>query len=400
MSKSGYKWIVCAVCCLLMFTITGLCSSAFSVYLPYLISVDGLSKTETSTLITVRSFLSFLIMFGVTKYYEKLDIRFGAALAVLSAAVGFYLYGMAEGYRDCLVAACFVGIAYGLGGMIPITILINRWFSEKKGTALGICSAGSGVASILVPPVITHVAEGYSLQYAFLSEAAFMLVAMMLFFLLAKNRPADSDGNAVGSAKKKKAMGKGLSRAGLVTMLLAAVMIGAVAVPGNVHLAVLFKTEGYEPMLVAYILSMSGAALIGGKLLYGVVTDKIGAFRSNFVFLGLVILGLVLCCMAGTQSHWIPFAAVMILGFGFPVATVGLSIWSADLSSPADFEVNVKRFQMGYVFGTLAFSVVPGMIADVCGSYVPAYMIFAGMAVLSLVLVQSVYLKAMKKENV
>lgn len=395
MQAARYKWVICAVCCLLMFTITGLCSSAFSVYLPYLISHGGLTKTETSTLITIRSFVSFLVMFGVTKYYEKLDIRLGAALAILSAVIGFFIYSTADSYRFCAAAAAFVGIAYGLGGMIPITILINRWFLTQKATALGICSAGSGIASIVVPPVITSIVETHSLSRAFWMEAAFMAAAMLIFFLLAKNRP-DEGGGGAAQKKKKEAQGRGLSRAGLAAMILASVMIGAIAVPGNVHLAVLFKTEGYEPMQVAYVLSMSGLALIGGKLIYGIVTDKIGAFRSNFLFMGLIIAGLVLCCLADRQDPWLPFAAVLILGFGFPVATVGLSVWSADLSSPEDFEVNVKRFQMSYVFGTLSFSVVPGLIADACGSYIPAYMIFAGMAALALLLVQMVYGKTAK----
>ena len=53
-------------------------------------------------------------------------------------------------------AGAFVaGLGYGLGTMVPVTMMINRWFAEKQGFVLGFASAGTGMATILCPPLIT-----------------------------------------------------------------------------------------------------------------------------------------------------------------------------------------------------------------------------------------------------
>ena len=48
---------------------------------------------------------------------------------------------------------------------------------------------------------------------------------------------------------------------------------------------------------------------------------------------------------------------------------------------------------MSYAVGGIAFSALPGALADLTGSYVPAYVIFAVMMAVSFLLVQVSYLR-------
>ena len=72
-----------------------------------------------------------------------------------------------------------------------------------------------------------------------------------------------------------------------------------------------------------------------------------------------------------------------LFGFGAPLTTVGLSVWAADFSC--------TERQLCYAIGGLAFSFVPGMVADLTGSYAPVYVIFALFGVFSILTVQSTY---------
>lgn len=390
MGQGNYKWVICAAGTLLMITVHGLTATGFTVYLPYLISVNGFTNTETSSLTTVQSLTAFLVMFGITRYYALFNIRIGTTLAALSGAAAFFLFSLAESYALCVAAACFLGASYALGGMVPITIAVDRWFTERKATAMSICSAGSGIAAMFCPPVITACIEGTSLARAFLLEALFIVAIAAVIFLLMRNAPKEGAGGSSGKKKRGNAAAS-LDRTGMFLMLTASMLMGCVAIPGTMHLAVLFKTEGYDALLVAYVLSLNGAGLIAGKLIYGLITDRIGAFRSNFIFLGFAFAGLAACCLAGSQSPILPFAAVFCLGLGFPVATIGLSVWAGDLSSSEQFENNVKRFQLSYTFGMLLFSVIPGILADCFGSYIPAYALLALFSLAVLALVQQSY---------
>lgn len=66
-----------------------------------------------------------------------------------------------------------------------------------------------------------------------------------------------------------------------------------------------------------------------------------------------------------------------MFGIGASLTTVGLSVWAADFSCAERRAQSVQRFQLCYAIGGLAFSFMPGMVADLTGSYAPAYVIFA-----------------------
>ena len=80
-----------------------------------------------------------------------------------------------------------------------------------------------------------------------------------------------------------------------------------------------------------------------------------------------------------------------LFGFGAPLTTVGLSVWAADFSCAERRAQSVQRFQLCYAISGLAFSFMPGMVADLTGSYAPAYVIFAPFGVFSILTVQSTY---------
>ena len=84
---------------------------------------------------------------------------------------------------------------------------------------------------------------------------------------------------------------------------------------------------------------------------------------------------------------------MLALNIGIPISTVGMSIWAHDLSDGVHYARNLKWFQMSYAVGGIAFSALPGALADLTGSYVPAYVIFAVMMAVSVLLVQVSYLR-------
>ena len=80
-----------------------------------------------------------------------------------------------------------------------------------------------------------------------------------------------------------------------------------------------------------------------------------------------------------------------MFGIGASLTTVGLSVWAAAFSCAERRAQSVQRFQLCYAIGGLAFSFMPGMVADLTGSYAPAYVIFAPFGVFSILTVQSTY---------
>lgn len=116
-----------------------------------------------------------------------------------------------------------------------------------------------------------------------------------------------------------------------------------------------------------------------------------GAYRSGFLFFGLLIAGEILCCLAGTAGLNTALTAMLCLGLGLPLSTVGLSVYASDMAPSSGYERTVRWFQMAYMIGALVFGPVPGMIADATGSYIPFYILISLFAAVSMLFVQLSY---------
>lgn len=401
--KVFYGWVVCAVSTLLLFVTMGTVSNGFSVFLPYIIGENGFTHAQGSSLVTMRCLVSFLAMLGIRIYYQKLSIRMGTGIAAACAGGSFLLYGAAKSYHLFCLAAAVSGLSYGFGSMIPVSILINKWFDKRRALALSICASGSGIATIVLPPVSTLLIERLSMRMAFFLEAVGIFGLTAVIFLFLRNSPAEmgllpyGQGEEAASIQADKGAEVGacrtLSRKGWILMGCVSLFMGALANPGLSHLPVLYTTEGFDGMTVAGIISGVGAMITLGKLLYGQVTDKIGGYRSSLLFGEILLAGHVLCCLAFTRSLILCGVNVLCLGVGYPIATIGPSVWANDLSSQDRYPAVVRKLQVIYAAGALIFASVPGILADRFGSYIPAYLLFSVLLLVALLFVRLSYRK-------
>ena len=191
MKKIHYGWCVCVGCALLLFCTSGLSINAFTVYQPYILELNGFTNTQTSSIITVRSFFAFISMLLTGLYYKKVSLRNGMAIAGLLIASGFLIFGFAENYLLYCIGAMCVGIGYGFGTMVPIAIVLEHWFVKKRTVAISICSAITGFSTLGIPSLLTKMIESYSLKITFISEAVFIAVLTAVSFILIRDYPTD-----------------------------------------------------------------------------------------------------------------------------------------------------------------------------------------------------------------
>ena len=405
MRKLHYGWVICVTCTLLLFVTMGTVSNGFSVYLPYIMDERGLTNAQTSSLVTLRCLVSFLAMLVIGWYYRKISLRVGTGIAACCAGLAFWLYSVAQSYSLFCVGAAVSGISYGLGSMIPVSILINRWFYRHRALALSICASGSGIATIVLPPVTTALVEGLSMGAAFRIEGVTIFAFAAVILLVLRNDPAEKGlvpcGQEAAPAAEEAASvtirtTRRMDRQVWILLGCASLVMGAVANPGFSHLSVLYTSEGFSSSVVALIISGTGVMITLGKLIYGEVTDHLGGCRSCLIFGGILLVGHVLCCLAFTQSMVLCVFTVLCLGVGYPIATMGPSVWANDLAEPEKYPMVVRRLQVIYAGGALAFASVPGILADHLGDYLPAYILFTALIGLTLVCIALSYRAARK----
>ena len=399
--KIYYGWIVCIVSTMLIFITMGTISNGFSVYLPYIISQNGFTYSQGSYLVTLRCLIAFISMLLIGFYYRVFSIRTGASIAAFCAGLAFFIYSISASYVSFCLAAAISGISYGFGSMIPVSILMNRWFIQRKTLALSICATGSGIATIVLPSLTTLMIEYLSINLAFLIEAGFIFIMTGIIFIFLRNFPDEKGLKPYGYENTEVVVSEvveepvtdswTLSKRVWIMMGLVSLFMGAQANTGFSHLAVLYDTEGFDSMIVSYIITGVGVMIVVGKLIYGEVTDKIGGYRSSILFCFFLLLGNTLCCLAFLNSTLIIILNVLFLGVGYPIATIGPSVWASDLASPDYFSTVVKRLQIIYAAGALIFASIPGILADVFGTFIPAYILFSACIAVALLFIQLAY---------
>jgi MFS family permease len=437
--KKHYELVISACCFLILFTNVGLASTSFSVYQSYIVEIDGVGHTGGSMVLVMRTFVSLLCMFVVAKYYEKLNCRLGVLVGCLCTAAGFLVFSFSNSLVPFCIGAALAGAGYGLSGTVASTLLIGRWFHTRVGTASGIAAVGSGVAGIVVPPVAAAIIDQASLSAAFGAESILAAALGVILFLLVRNTPyemglmpygtpasevetfqnaegvtgknasdegetgvtgstdgaSDTFGNETCQEAQEQTEplrpGDVLSPVAMIPMYIAAVCVGAVSIVAAAYLGVLFRGEGFSATEAAELISISGIALTVAKLTIGYFFDKFGSRVASGVFFILFIIGLALCCVSGGKSFVFAAAASAIYGLGLSLGSVGISVWSLEMSPGHKIMKTIRNFQVAYVFGGFAFNFVPGFLAEASGSYVSTYAILLCMTIVSAVIVQVVY---------
>lgn len=426
--KRHYEKIICACCFLLLFTNVGLASTSFSVYQPYLVELPGVGHSGGSIIISIRTFISLIAMFFVARYYDKLDCRKGVAFASFCIGVGFVLYALnTSNYVGLCIGSVFTGLGYGLGGMVASTMLIGRWFKDHVATAAGIAAVGSGVAAVVVPPVVVALESALSLSSAFAAEGVLAIVDALLLYALLRNKPEDigltpyvdpklsrtleegseSLQSGLGkngqdatkrSAKREKPKKRSQARISrnlppkmAPVVFVAMVFVGSVSVGGSNYLAVLFTSEGFTTEYAAMLVSISGACLMVSKLFTGVIFDKIGTAKGSLLFFAIFIAGIVMLCLSDMGNHNLALFAVLLYGTGLALGTVGISIWSIELAPRGQQVKTIKNFQIAYALGGFIFTFLPGFIMEATRTYLVSYVMLLIMVVLAAVIIGGLY---------
>ena len=394
MNYKSNEWRLILVCTLMILVSVGVGTATFSIYLPYFIKVHGFTNTQTSFLVSLRTMSSFFCMLLVTWYFNRLSLRTGMTVAMVGCAAAFVLLGCTGNYYLNCAAVALLGGAYTFASMYPLTILMNQWFGDKSGIPLSISSCGSGFAAIFCPTVITYIMDTYGLSAGFFTDAILSLLVAVLIYVYVRDYPEDNEYSYIHGRKNAVAHRfREISPLHFKALMLAVIFNGSLTLAGWGHFAILFKTHNYTSMQVAFALSMGGLTLTTSKFFYGFITERIKTFKSNFLFCTLINIGFLLCLLLPLGYGWVPGTIAVFTGLGCPISTLGIAMWTKEVSSPKHFPQNLKTLQTCHQLGGLIFANAPGMLADLTGSYLPSYMLFSCLGLISFVIIQSIYAK-------
>lgn len=398
MHKPHYAWFICLGAALSLCVVMGLGVNIFTIYQPEIIALNGFTNAQGSWITTTRSLFILGTLLVVNQLCARLGLRLVMTLGMLLVGLSCFSFGMSTTFPMYCFSAALTGVGYCMGGMVPLSLIISNWFDSRRGLALGIAAAGSGVSTIFAPAIITRLIQDLSLKTAFFCEGTFILFMTATSWLLLRSTPADKGlspyqipGDCATAAPVHSGQGHG--KRPIILLLTASFLLGGPLGPAFSHLTVLFTTEGYDSMVVAGLISYMGLAISVSKIICGQMYDRLGGRLSNTWILGGYLAGHLLCCLAFTKSTALAYLAITVFAFGISVSAVSPAVWARDLTAPADYAKTVRAITTAYTAGMLVMGPIPGILADRFGSYIPAYLFFALCQLVLTLIIQGIYFK-------
>lgn len=373
--KKYHEWHVCIGCFILLFCTMGVGINGYAIFHPYIVDELMLSNTQGSLLINFRNAACILAMLLTDKFFSYLGLRKGCAVAVLATAGSFLLYALSDGFIVLLLGSLLEGFAYGFGGLIPVTILIQSWFRQHQGLALGIASIGSSVAAIFLPVPLMRLMEVVGIRWGLLACMLSMLICLLLVLALIREPPQclESMLSPVSTTLGKNA--KTISPFAHGSLTLLCVLIGFSSNVAYNHFSIFFANRGTSSFLISQLLTLLGVSMAAGKILFGRLFDCLGLRYINRLFSFVIITGFLILCFTKVKAG--AYCSMLLIGISMPYHVLLPSILTNSLTFTGEASGTLKKFQIFRMAGAVLLGWIPGTLADHTGDYTATFLITA-----------------------
>lgn len=252
------------------------------------------------------------------------------------------------------------------------------WFKKRRGFALALILTGSGVGSILYPPITQWMIEHHGWRSAYALLGGFALLGFPLTALLVRNRPAAA---VYGEHIPATGVTVGAALGSVAFWVLAGITIlSAFSENGLVtNLAAILTEHGVTAPSAALALSVRGGSGIIGRLFIGLLIDRFSPQRIQTFILTLAALGTLLLAFAGTTA--IALFGAALLGIGLGSESDVMPYLLARYFGRKHFSVLYGLTWTAYAVGGGTGPVVIGHLYDRAGRYEPRFIV--GLAIVA-----------------
>ena len=386
----GYSFV-------LMFLIQTIVGSLHSLFLVPVTEGLGMERSAFSLMFTIAGFAGVASLPVVTKLLQKYPAKYVISLFILMTGGGFTMFSQATELWHFFAIAVVMGAGNSGCTLMVASLLINNWFEDRKGLALGIGLTGSGFGAALLSPVVTHLLTTYGWRTSYLLCGLTMLaVCVPLTLIFASINPAEKNAQPYrdGSSKKEdkpvnnEPQGpemKAIRTKGFFVAFLFGMAGWSFAIGGiHSHFPAYLTDVGHTAQFVAMVYSVEAVSLVVGKIAAGMIFDAKGSKAGLFFMAGTFALGLVLLLLAKQPALAVLFAVAY--GCGISFSSVGIPSLIGGFFGQKSYAEILSVVNMAYILGASFGPFISGLAFDALGSYRIIWMVYLALFTVSAVI--------------
>ena len=186
-----YGWYVFGATFLVLLVSAGIRATP-SVLLVPLEAEFGWSRATTSSAVSLGLLLYGLVGPFCAAVAQRFGIRrtMGVAMLVLAGAVTLATR-VREPWQLVFLWGLFVGTGTGMVAAVMGAVVVNRWFSSRRGLVLGALTASTATGQLLFLPVLARLVEGQGWRAALYFVGGAALLTVPLSWALIRERPEE-----------------------------------------------------------------------------------------------------------------------------------------------------------------------------------------------------------------
>lgn len=392
-----YHWAIVIACFILMASSVGITQNCFNLFSIEIMNELKFTASQVQVMNTIATLMTMVSALVVGTVFNKFSMRRAMPVYAICLTGGFFLYSTVNSLAQLYILSALVGFGRGGVAVVPCGLLMNNWFKEKRGFATGIALAGSTAGGFVFVRIANAIIASMDWRRAYMVlgvMAAVLIIPTVIFVI--REKPEDKGLRPYGAtdedtASAVKAEFTGISRKkflktsafwmlGITFFLISAINMG---LQNNVSIYLTMQ-KGQTRELAADVASILLLSQVVGKILLGSIYDKKGVKFGSAYGCVVFLLSIVTIMLAGNKAFAIIFGVI-----------VGLALSMTTCTPPLLTSLAVGRREYSSIYGLLnAFAtagvalgpVIAGFIYDHTESYDLAWIIFAVVAVVILVL--------------
>jgi MFS family permease len=246
-----------------------------------------------------------------------------ALLALAFAALGIWTSSLAS----FLILTALLSLLTAGSTPLPYTRLVVAAFERARGLALGITLAGTGLGALLVPVCLTPFVARHGWRMGYFALAGVIVILSPLLWRLIRTAPEPAGTRRVALPFPQ------LIRSREFRLLALMFFLASLAILGTLVQFVPMLTDwGLSARKAGATAGLIGAAAIAGRLLVGLLLDRVAPLVVTAGVFLLVAGGLVLLGLAG-PTFAVAGAVVLGLAVGAEVDLIAFLVGRYFLSA-------------------------------------------------------------------
>ncbi len=272
------------VCFLSVFIIFGIRLS-FSVFFAEFVLVEGWSNEASAAIFSLN-----MLVFAATAPLAGIALdRWGPrpvfALGVCLMTAGLWLSSRATSLSDLMLSYGVIeGIGLGITGLGPVASVVAGWTTPaRRGRALGIAFAGTGMGSLLFVPLANLLIDSIGWRDAYLALSLVCLLVLLPLMVFGLRKPPQALSQQIQSRAAPLNWRALLRNPVFWALMIAAVMTMGPVRSLTVHQIAYMESVGVERAAAANVVGLAGLLTSGFFIGLGWVSDRYGRATAYII---------------------------------------------------------------------------------------------------------------------